>query len=152
MKKNLLFMLALLVSLSMVFVSCDNDNDNDDTIDYAKKVAGTYKGTVNITTKQGDNETTEEPEELSVIVEQKDDMIVKITIPSDDDEQYIFENCTVDEDGSLTTMRPIIIGNAITSWDKGKVADKKLTFTLTTTVSAPVKATITTEFEGTLVE
>ncbi len=162
MKKNLLFMLALLVSLSMVFVSCDDDN----TIDYAKKVAGTYKGTAK-TTISGDDESPATETNMSVVIEQLNEMLVKITIPVDDDEKYTFEKCIVKEDGRLTTVQPIINSTGTvgqpdfirtrTLLNNVKVTDKKLTFTLTTeTVTTPlgtmVTASATTEFEGTRVE
>lgn len=44
-KFNLLFVM-LLSSLCITFTSCSDDDDDDKTTDYAKEIAGTYKGDV----------------------------------------------------------------------------------------------------------
>ena len=183
MKKNLLFMLALLVSLSMVFVSCDDDGNpvsEESLVAYIKDALGTYKGTAKITIKQGDNESEPTEKECSATIELKnpDEKLsitrteVKITVPipseEDDDEKYTLEKMYIFSDGKISNNQVIInksgtqgeVGYTYTllNFTNGTVVDKKLKYTLgietfiTISQTEGTKTTITTEFEGTLVE
>ncbi|MDH6307824.1 hypothetical protein M2451_000273 [Dysgonomonas sp. PFB1-18] len=50
MNKKLIYLLALVFSLGLSFTACgDDDDDPVVTSDYAKEIAGTYKGTLTVT-------------------------------------------------------------------------------------------------------
>ena len=78
MKKNLLFVLALLVSMSFIFVSCKDKNDDVVEGAFAADVAGTYVGTMKypalLSVQMG---VTEEP--VTITVEKAGDNTVNVS-------------------------------------------------------------------------
>ena len=101
MKKNLLFMLALLVSVSMVFVACDKDKDEENVNQSnADAVAGTYNGDLVINIP---NLLNDAKYESAVVVEKTGDALVKIsstiTLSEDLSIPALFENVKVTKNG-----------------------------------------------------
>lgn len=73
MKKNLLYLLMLLCSVSM-FTSCGDDDENDDN---KANVAGTYAGNLGVTLNGGDPISSSQSIELTSPAEGKINFILK---------------------------------------------------------------------------
>ena len=160
MKKNLLFMLALLVSVSMVFVACNKDGDDDIIIDnpyeYVTKAMGTYKGTATTTETNGEETKEVSKDPMSVTIEENGGPLVKITLTANN-EKDIFDNVPFKEDGSFKSMKSYQTQQAETEITikenlEGKVADNKITLALTIKPLVANATTTTITFEGTLSE
>ena len=109
MKKNLLFVLALLVSMSFIFVSCKDKNDDvveeasSDTVvegAFAADVAGTYVGTMKYPA-EAKSLMGMEDEEVEILVEKTGESTVSISyLPIGEEEGEVDGNEDGNEDGN----------------------------------------------------
>lgn len=74
--KKVLYLLMCAFALN-AFVACSDDDDDDDVVDYAKEIAATYTGTLNVTV--GDEES-QEIEDQKVEVKRTADNKASITL------------------------------------------------------------------------
>lgn len=109
MKKNLLFVLALLVSMSFIFVSCKDKNDDvveeasaDAVVEgaFAADVAGTYVGTMKYPA-EAKSLMGMEDEEVEILVEKTGESTVSISyLPIGEEEGEVDSNEDGNQDGT----------------------------------------------------
>ena len=138
MKKNLLFMLALLVSVSMVFVSCINNDEETNPDEY---MYGTYVGKAKITTGE---ESTEE--NMSAKLTYVGAGYCKLTITGEETEDS-FSQILAKDGGIIGYNWRTVEGRRIEIRVEGSVADKKMKIRISYRPALGDKTTLT--FEGT---
>lgn len=171
MKKNLLFVLALLVSMSFIFVSCKDKNDDVVEGAFAADVAGTYVGTMKYPA-EAKSLMGMEDEDVEILVEKIGESTVSISyvtiveeegeVDGNEDENHGVEEAD-EEDVNIVVKKQgnkyIFVetefedqdeqGNSLKNVLSGYVVDKKITLTLKTNMQSMV---FTTSIEGTLKE
>ena len=177
MKKNLLFVLALLVSMSFIFVSCKDKNDDVVEGAFAADVAGTYVGTMKYPAEA--KLLGMEDEDVEILVEKTGESTVSISflpigegeegdgteegnedgnqdgtgVEEADEEEIV--NIVVKKQGNKYIFVETEFedqdeqGNSLKNVLSGYVVDKKITLTLKTNMQSKV---FTTSIEGTLKE
>ena len=138
MKKNLLFMLALLVSVSMVFVSCINNEEEENPDAY---MYGTYVGTAKMTAGE---ESTED--NVSVNLTYVGVGYSKLTITGEKTDES-FSQIIAKNGGIIGYKTRDVEGTRIEIRIEGSVADNKMKLTITYTTPLMDRTTLT--FEGT---
>ncbi|MBQ2440723.1 MAG: hypothetical protein II502_00850 [Paludibacteraceae bacterium] len=174
MKKNLLFVLALLVSMSFIVVSCKDKNDDVVEGAFAADVAGTYVGTIKYPAAA--KLAGMEDEDVEILVEKTGESTVSISyLPIGEEEGGVDGNEDGNQDGTGVEEADeeeivnIVVkkqgnkyifvetefedqdeqGNSLKNVLSGYVVDKKITLTLKTNMQSKV---FTTSIEGTLKE
>ncbi len=177
MKKNLLFVLALLVSMSFIFVSCKDKNDDVVEGAFAADVAGTYVGTIKYPAA-AKLAAGMEDEDVEILVEKTGESTVSISyLPIGEEEGEVDGNEDENQDGTgveeadKETIENIVVkkqgnkyifaettvedkddeGKSYKSVLSGYVVDKKITLTLKG-MGTEESETISITIEGTLKE
>lgn len=158
MKRNLLFFLMLICSMS-VFMACSDDDDVDFPID--ENIAGNYKGTLSVSlgvgqpnlsaqnvylSKAGNNAIKMELKDFQFATFNVGDIVVDNCILTEKDGIYYFTGeQTLDlTDKGLDKCKVKIV--------KGEVNGDKLALAITVNTTVPVELTVSVDFSGSKLE